>query len=54
MFTLFKKEINSFLDSLIGYIVILVFLVVIGLFLWVFPVTFNILDYGFASLSGLF
>ena len=33
---------------------ILVFLLVIGLFLWVFPVTFNILDYGFASISGLF
>jgi len=54
MFTLFKKEINGFLDSLIGYIVILVFLMMIGLFLWVFPVQFNILDYGFANLDGLF
>jgi len=54
MFTLFKKEINGFLDSLIGYIVILVFLLMIGLFLWVFPVQFNVLDFGFANLDGLF
>jgi len=54
MFTLFKKEINGFLDSLIGYIVIFVFLLMIGLFLWVFPMQFNILDFGFANLDGLF
>ncbi len=54
MFTLFKKEINGFLDSLIGYIVIFVFLLLLGLFLWVFPLQFNILDFGFANLDGLF
>ncbi|MDP4281801.1 MAG: gliding motility-associated ABC transporter permease subunit GldF [Bacteroidota bacterium] len=54
MFTLFIKEINGFLNSLIGYIVILVFLLVIGLFLWVFPVQFNILDFGYSNLDGLF
>jgi len=54
MFTLFKKEINGFLDSLIGYIVVIVFLLMTGLFLWVFPVQFNILDFGFANLDGLF
>ena len=54
MFTLFKKEINGFLNSLIGYIVILVFLLVIGLFLWVLPVEYNILDFGYASIDGLF
>jgi ABC-2 type transport system permease protein len=54
MFTLFKKEINGFLNSLIGYIVIFVFLLVIGLFLWVFPVELNILDFGYASIDGLF
>jgi len=54
MFTLFKKEVNGFLDSLIGYIVIFVFLLLIGLFLWVFPLQFNILDFGFANLDGLF
>jgi ABC-2 type transport system permease protein len=54
MYALFKKEINGFLNSLIGYIVIIVFLVVIGLFLWVIPLQFNILDFGYASIDGLF
>jgi ABC-2 type transport system permease protein len=54
MFTLLFKEINGFLNSLIGYIVIVVFLLVIGLFLWVFPLPFNILDFGYASIDGLF
>jgi len=54
MYALFIKEINGFLNSLIGYIVIIVFLVVIGLFLWVLPLQFNILDFGYASIDGLF
>ncbi len=54
MFTLFKKEINGFLNSLIGYVVMIVFLLMTGLFLWVFPLEFNILDFGFAGLDGLF
>jgi len=54
MFALFKKEINSFLSSLIGYVVIIVFLLVNGLFLWVFPNEFNILDFGYANLDGFF
>ena len=54
MLTLFKKEINGFLNSLIGYIVMIVFLLMTGLFLWVFPLEFNVLDFGFASLDGLF
>ncbi|MCD4664120.1 MAG: gliding motility-associated ABC transporter permease subunit GldF [Bacteroidales bacterium] len=54
MYTLFKKEINSFLSSLLGYIVIAVFLLVNGLFLWVFPVDSNILDFGYANIDSLF
>lgn len=54
MFTLLKKEIGGFLSSLIGYIVISVFLLINGLFLWVFPLQFNVLDYGYASLEHLF
>ena len=54
MLTLLKKEINGFLNSLIGYIVMVVFLLMTGLFLWVFPLEFNILDFGFAGLDGLF
>lgn len=54
MFTLFKKEINGFLNSLIGYVVMIVFLLMVGLFLWVFPLEFNIPDFGYAGLDGLF
>jgi ABC-2 type transport system permease protein len=54
MFTLFRKEISSFLNSLIGYVVIVVFLLINGLFLWVFPMEFNIPDYGYASIENLF
>lgn len=54
MYTLFKKEISSFLNSLIGYIVIIVFLLINSLFLWVFPTEFNIPDFGYATLEPLF
>lgn len=54
MFTLFRKEIFSFLNSLIGYLAIIVFLLINGLFLWVFPLGFNIVENGYASLDNLF
>ena len=54
MITLLIKEINNFFNSLIGYIVVGVFLLINGLFLWVFPSAFNILDYGYAGIDGLF
>ncbi len=54
MFTLFKKEIKTFLGSLTGYLAIVVFLLVTGLFLWVFPGAYNIPDNGYATLNGLF
>lgn len=54
MLALLKKEINSFFNSIIGYFVLIVFLLVNGLFLWVFPVEFNIIDFGYANLDGLF
>lgn len=54
MLQLLKKEINSFFSSLIGYIVIIVFLLATALFLWVFPGEFNILDGGYATLDPLF
>lgn len=53
MVRIFLKEINSFLDSLIGYAVIAVFLVTMGLLMWVFPET-SVLDYGFADMNTLF
>jgi ABC-2 type transport system permease protein len=55
MFALIRKEVNSFLNSLIGYIVILIFLLTISLFLWIFPGgNFNIPDGGYAVMDGLF
>jgi ABC-2 type transport system permease protein len=54
MTALFFKELRSFLSSLIGYIVMGVFLIITALFLWVLPNDFNILDYGYANLDGLF
>lgn len=54
MFTLFKKELSSFFSSLIGYLTIIVFLVLTGLMLWVFKSDFNILDFGYAGMDGLF
>jgi len=54
MIALLKKEIANFFSSIIGYLVIIVFLLITGLFLWVFPVEFNILNFGFAQMDGLF
>ena len=55
MFTLIKKEVNGFLNSLIGYIVVIVFLLTISLFLWIFPGNeFNVLENGYAVIDGLF
>lgn len=54
MFTLYKKELANFFSSLIGYLTIVVFLVLTGLMLWVFRSGFNILDYGYAGIDGLF
>jgi ABC-2 type transport system permease protein len=54
MISILKKELNSFLSSLTGYMVVLVFLILNGLFLWVFPGSFNLLDSGYAGLDGLF
>lgn len=53
MFAIFSKEINSFFGSLIAYVVIAVFLIAIGLIVWVFPNS-NVLDYGYADLGVFF
>ncbi len=54
MFAIFRKEISGFFNSLTGYIVIIVFLLVNSLFMWVFPGEWNILDSGYAGLDTLF
>jgi ABC-2 type transport system permease protein len=54
MFAILKKEFNSFFTSPIAYLVIGVFLLINGLFLWVFKDNFNILNAGFADLNSFF
>jgi gliding motility-associated transport system permease protein len=53
MLNIYLKEINSFLSSLIAYIAIIVFLMAMGLLVWVFPET-NIIDYGYADMGVFF
>lgn len=53
MLPIYKKELFSYLSSLVAYITIIIFLVVLGLFLWVFPES-SILEYGYAGLDSLF
>jgi ABC-2 type transport system permease protein len=50
---IFSKEFTTFFASLIGYMVIGVFLAVLGLLLWVFP-DYSILEESYAQLDGLF
>lgn len=52
MIAIYLKELSSFFSSLIGYVAIAVFLVLMGLIFWVFPG--NVLDYGYAGLDLLF
>jgi ABC-2 type transport system permease protein len=54
MYSILKKEVNSFFSSPIAYLVIGVFLLVNGLFLWVFKDNFNVLNAGFADLNSFF
>lgn len=54
MLALFKKEIQSFFTSPIGYLIVGLFLLLSGLFLWVFKGAFNIFDSGFADLGNFF
>lgn len=54
MKAIFLKEFNSFFSGLTGYLVIALFLLLTGLFVFVFEGDFNILDYGFADLSPFF
>jgi ABC-2 type transport system permease protein len=48
------REIKSFFGSPIGYLVIAIFLILNGLFLWFFEGDYNILNSGFADLSPFF
>ncbi len=47
-------EIKSFFGSPMGYLVMAIFLILNGLFLWVFDGNYNILNSGFADLTPFF
>ncbi|MBC7745064.1 MAG: gliding motility-associated ABC transporter permease subunit GldF [Flavobacterium sp.] len=53
MLTVFAKDFSDYFNSLVAYITIGVFLVVTGLFLWIFPDS-SIFEYGYAGLESLF
>lgn len=54
MYVLFIKEIRSFFSSAIGFIVIGIFLLLMGTFLWLLPGENNVLESGYANVDGLF
>jgi ABC-2 type transport system permease protein len=53
MWSICKKEFRQFFGSLTGLVAVVVFLLLNGLFLFVFPDS-SILDYGYASLEKFF
>jgi ABC-2 type transport system permease protein len=54
MYALLIKEINSFLNSITGYLVMAVFICTLGLIMWVFPGYLNVLENGYATIDTLF
>ncbi|MEO7263267.1 MAG: ABC transporter permease subunit [Ferruginibacter sp.] len=53
MWSITKKELSQFFSSLTGYIAILLFLMVNGIFLFIIPDS-SIFEYGYASLDKFF
>jgi len=53
MWSICKKELRQFFSSLTGYLAIGVFLLLMGLFLFIFPDT-SIFDFGFATMDKFF
>ena len=54
MYNLFKREIHGFFSSFTGYVVMLVFILLTGLFMWIFEGQMNVLENSYASLDTLF
>lgn len=53
MWSICKKELKQFFSSLTGYLALVVFLLLNGLFLFVFPES-NLFDFGYATLDKFF
>lgn len=54
MKSLYLKELSGFFSSITGYVIIIVFLVANGLFVWVFPGEMNVLEAGYGTLQTVF
>jgi ABC-2 type transport system permease protein len=54
MFALYKKEISGYFSSLTGYVVIIVFLMASGIFMWVVPGQNNVFDAGYSTIDTFF
>ncbi len=54
MLSLIKKELLQFFGSLMAYLILAVFALLSGLFLWIFDGNMNILSGGYASMSSFF
>jgi len=54
MISLIKKELLQFFGSVIAYLILAVFALISGLFLWFYEGNMNILNGGYASLSSFF
>lgn len=53
MWTIFRKDISHYFSQLIAYIVVGIFIFILGLLMWVFP-DFSILYFNYASLDQVF
>lgn len=51
---MFRKELSYYFSTPIAYIVIGLFLLAVSLFLWVIPGQWNIIEFGYAQVDGLF
>lgn len=54
MIAIFFKEIKTFFNGIVGYLMLTTFTILTGLFLWVFQGSLNIFDTGFADLIPFF
>ena len=54
MKTLFIKEIKDFFNSITGYLVVIIYLIINCMCMWIFKGNLNIFDMGFANLDTLF
>lgn len=54
MWGIYRREINSFFHTPLGYTLLGTFAVLNGLLLWVFPSNFNILEAGFGDINLFF